>query len=141
MNTKQKIEALLNSGISGYAIAKESGVTQSSVNRIMNGEYDLDKISLGNSEKLAKMFDKRVANVELSGQNKAIKEVLRSEFREILESQLDLWEEGRIDDERFTFWVLYEVFSDILNDNIKIAELAEHINSTNEPSQSVIDEL
>lgn len=138
MNTRQKVEALINSNISVYAIAKESGVSQTSVNNIKRGKYDIDKISLGNAEKLADMFDRRANKVKLNGTNKVVREVLRSEFREIMESQLDLWNEERVDDERFTFWVLNDIFRGVLSDNIKIVELAKHINNVQEPTESDI---
>lgn len=139
MNTKQKIEALIESDLSVYAIAKYSGVSQTSVNNIKRGKYDLDKISLGNAEKLADYFDRRANKIELEGTNKVVREVLRSEFREIMESQLDLWNEERVDDERFTFWVLNDLFRDVLSNNVKIVELAKHINNVQEPTESDIN--
>lgn len=58
MGIEDKIKALIHSGKSGYFIAKESGVSQATVSRLISGEYHLDKISLGNAVKLEQLFDK-----------------------------------------------------------------------------------
>lgn len=141
MNTKQKIEALFNSNISAYAIAKESGVSQTSVNNLKRGQYDLNKISLGNAEKLANMYDRYANGAELNGASLVVKKLLELEFKEILENQLDVYNDEKIADDKLVFWVLRELFTDVLNDNVKIVELTKFINVKEKPRQAIIDEI
>ena len=141
MNTKQKIEALFNRNISAYAIAKESGVSQTSVNNLKRGQYDLNKISLGNAEKLANMYDRYANGAELNGASLVVKKLLELEFKEILENQLDVYNDEKIADDKLVFWVLRELFTDVLNDNVKIVELTKFINVKEKPRQAIIDEI
>lgn len=53
---RQEIEELLNSNVSAYRIAKESGVPQSTVTDLRNGKRPLDNITLLNAEKLAAYY-------------------------------------------------------------------------------------
>lgn len=57
MDIKSKINIVINSGLSGYEIAKRSGVSQSTINRLMNKTYELDKVTIGNASKLERLYD------------------------------------------------------------------------------------
>ncbi|GIC69549.1 helix-turn-helix domain-containing protein [Fructobacillus tropaeoli] len=141
MEIKQKIEILFNSGISGYAIAKESGVSQPVVNRLMNGQREISNVSLDSAQKLSDLYDKRINTVELPEQYKIIRDVFRKEFKEILESQLELYQEEPNDDDKVLFHFLLDEFKKTLTDQQEIFELGDYVHRTEEPSQSMIDEL
>lgn len=141
MEIKQKIEILLNSGLSGYSIAKESGVDQSVINKLMNGQRDISKLSLDSAQKLSDLYDKRINDVELPANYDIIKKVFRLEFKEILESQLGLYNESPNSDDKLMFNYLFHEFHKTLNDNQTIYEVGDLVNNMVEPSQQLIDEL
>ncbi|CAK1237566.1 hypothetical protein R55210_AODCCCNP_00664 [Fructobacillus fructosus] len=141
MEIKQKIEILFNSRLSGYAIAKKSGVAQPVVNRLMNGQREIGNLSLDSAQKLANLYDKRINEVELPETYKIIRDVFKQEFKEILESQLELYQEDPTDDDKILFHFLLDEFKKILTDQQAIFELGDYINQTEEPSQAMIDEL
>ncbi|CAK1244212.1 hypothetical protein R55214_HHFBAMCI_01323 [Fructobacillus evanidus] len=141
MDIKQKIEILFKSDLSGYAIAKQSGVNQAVVSKLMNGQREIGKLSLDSAQKLADLYDERINEVELPDNYKVIREVMRHEFKEILESQLDLYREDPNGDDKLVFNYLHGEFLKVLSDNQAIFEMAEYANSMVEPVQQMIDEL
>jgi transcriptional regulator with XRE-family HTH domain len=141
MDIKQKIEILFNSDLSGYAIAKKSGVNQAVVNKLMNGQREIDNLSLDSAQKLADLYDERINEVKLPDNYKVIREVMRQEFKEILESQLDMYQEDPNGDDKLLFNYLYHEFRKTLNDNQAIFEVGEHVDYLVEPVQQMIDEL
>jgi transcriptional regulator with XRE-family HTH domain len=141
MDIRQKIEILFNSDLSGYAIAKRSGVNQAVVNKLMNGQREIDKLSLDSAQKLADLYDERINEVKLPDNYKVIREVMRQEFKEILENQLDMYQEDPNGDDKLLFNYLYHEFRKTLNDNQAIFEVGEHVDYLVEPVQQMIDEL
>lgn len=141
MDIKQKIEILFNSDLSGYAIAKKSGVNQAVVNKLMNGQREIDNLSLDSAQKLADLYDERINEVKLPDNYKVIREVMRQEFKEILESQLDMYQEDPNGDDKLLFNYLYHEFRKTLNDSQAIFEVGEHVDYLVEPVQQMIDEL
>ncbi|GAO99819.1 helix-turn-helix domain-containing protein [Fructobacillus ficulneus] len=141
MEIKQKIEILFNSGLSGYAIAKETGVNQSSISKFMNGTRPIENMTLETAQKLSDLYDKRINDVELPANYDVIKKVFRLEFKEILESQLDLYKESPNTDDKLMFNYLYHEFDKVMHDNQTIYEIGDLVNNMVEPSQQMIDEL
>ena len=52
-----KIEKLLSSDISAYAIAKETGLTRAVVNRYRTGDTALENMTIKTALKLQKFYD------------------------------------------------------------------------------------
>lgn len=141
MEIKQKIEILLNSNLSGYAIAKESGVPQSTINKLMNEQIEIENLSLSNAQKLVDLYDERINSVELPEEYQNIRDVLRYEFKEILENQLGLYQESELANDKLVFNYLHGEFLKVLNNNQDIFEVGDVANNMVEPVQQMIDEL
>lgn len=59
---REKVNALFdNADLSTYFIEKESGVSRSTVSRIINGYRSIDNLRLETVEKLAQLYD-RISN-------------------------------------------------------------------------------
>lgn len=52
MNIKELVKQLLDSNISAYRIAKDTGVSQSVITRLRNGQREVDQITVGTAQKL-----------------------------------------------------------------------------------------
>lgn len=141
MDIKQKIEILFNSNLSGYAIAKDSGVPQSTINKLMNEQIEIENLSLGNAQKLVDLYDERINSVELPEEYKDIRDVLRYEFKEILDGQLEVYREIQLANDKLVFNYLHDEFQKTLNDNQTIFEVGDIANNMVEPVQQMIDEL
>lgn len=55
---REKVTKVLESGISSYEIAKETGIQISSLSKYRNSKYSLDNMTLSIAEKLAGFYDK-----------------------------------------------------------------------------------
>lgn len=58
MNIVAEIKALLDSDISVYRIAKDSGVSQSVVNKLRKGDRSIDNLGVGSAQKLIDYWQK-----------------------------------------------------------------------------------
>lgn len=58
MKLKDKIQALLDSDDTSYAIAKETGISNSTIVELRHGKRKLRNISLKVAERLGTYFDK-----------------------------------------------------------------------------------
>ncbi|MGF7436735.1 hypothetical protein [Lentilactobacillus senioris] len=52
MNIEEIIKQLLDSDISAYRIAKDTGVSQSIITRLRNGDRTIDQLTVGTAQKL-----------------------------------------------------------------------------------------
>ncbi|MGF7437884.1 hypothetical protein [Lentilactobacillus senioris] len=52
MNIEEIIKQLLDSDISAYKIAKDTGVSQSIITRLRNGDREIDQLTVGTAQKL-----------------------------------------------------------------------------------------
>lgn len=57
MDLREKIKAILDSDISAYRIAKETGVPQPNISNLRNGKREIDNLTLDIAEKLGKYYD------------------------------------------------------------------------------------
>lgn len=57
MKLSDKVQALIDSNVSAYEIAKKTGVAQPIITRLRNGERLVRNMSLGNAEKLGQYWD------------------------------------------------------------------------------------
>ena len=55
---REKVMKVLESGLSSYEIAKETGIQISSLSKYRNSKYSLDNMTLSIAEKLAGFYDK-----------------------------------------------------------------------------------
>lgn len=55
---REKVLKVLESGVSSYEIAKETGIQISSLSKYRNSKYCLDNMTLSIAEKLAGFYDK-----------------------------------------------------------------------------------
>ena len=55
---REKVTKVLESGLSSYEIAKETGIQISSLSKYRNSKYCLDNMTLSIAEKLAGFYDK-----------------------------------------------------------------------------------
>ena len=55
---REKVMKVLESGVSSYEIAKETGIQISSLSKYRNSKYSLDNMTLSIAEKLAGFYDK-----------------------------------------------------------------------------------
>lgn len=55
---REKVLKVLESGLSSYKIAKETGIQISSLSKYRNSKYSLDNMTLSIAEKLAGFYDK-----------------------------------------------------------------------------------
>ena len=55
---REKVLKVLESGLSSYEIAKETGIQISSLSKYRNSKYSLDNMTLSIAEKLAGFYDK-----------------------------------------------------------------------------------
>ena len=55
---REKVLKVLESGVSSYEIAKETGIQISSLSKYRNSKYSLDNMTLSIAEKLACFYDK-----------------------------------------------------------------------------------
>ncbi|MCP9615298.1 XRE family transcriptional regulator [Levilactobacillus brevis] len=63
MKTSEKVQALLDSPISAYRIAKDTSISVSTVLGLRSGDRQLLNITLGTAEKLATYWEKNCNNL------------------------------------------------------------------------------
>lgn len=126
MKVQDKIEALLNSNMSQYAISKATGVTQSKISELKNGKRDINNLTLEVADKLAKFYDASMIDLVTKGDELAsqYKPVMQAQFQEVLDSQLELAKssEGTEEDVR-ALRVMEVLFDMALQDNGMVAVL------------------
>ncbi|QDJ58468.1 XRE family transcriptional regulator [Weissella hellenica] len=126
MKVQDKIEALLNSNMSQYAISKATGVTQSKISELKNGKRDINNLTLEVADKLAKFYDASMIDLVTKGDELAsqYKPVMQAQFQEVLDSQLELAKssEGTKEDVR-ALRVMEVLFDMALQDNGMVAVL------------------
>ena len=59
MGMREQIQALINSNYTAYRISKDTGITLSVIQKIMDGTSKLDNISLKNAEILSAYWEKQ----------------------------------------------------------------------------------
>lgn len=126
MKVQDKIEALLNSKMSQYAIGKATGVTQSKISELKNGKRDINNLTLEVADKLANFYDTSMIDLVTKGDDLAIqyKPVMQAQFQEVLASQLELAKSDAGTDEDIRALRVMEVLFDMaLKDNDMIAVL------------------
>lgn len=126
MKVQDKIEALLNSNMSQYAIGKATGVTQSKISELKNGKRDINNLTLEVADKLANFYDASMIDLVTKGDELAIqyKPVMQAQFQEVLDSQLELAKSDAGTDEDIRALRVMEVLFDMaLKDNDMIAVL------------------
>ncbi|QEA58151.1 helix-turn-helix transcriptional regulator (plasmid) [Weissella hellenica] len=126
MKVQDKIEALLNSKMSQYAIGKATGVTQSKISELKNGKRDINNLTLEVADKLANFYDASMIDLVTKGDELAIqyKPVMQAQFQEVLDSQLELAKSDAGTDEDIRALRVMEVLFDMaLKDNDMIAVL------------------
>ena len=64
MKLQEKVQALLDSGMSQYAISKQTGVSQGSLSALRNGSKQIGKLSLDTAQKLADLYDECIEGIE-----------------------------------------------------------------------------
>lgn len=57
MDLREKIKAILDSDISAYRIAKETGVPQPNISNLRNGKREIGNLTVDVAEKLGKYYD------------------------------------------------------------------------------------
>lgn len=126
MKVQDKIEALLNSNMSQYAISKATGVTQSKISELKNGKRDINNLTLEVADKLANFYDASLIDLVTKGDELAAqyKPVMQAQFQEVLASQLELSKsaEGTEEDVR-ALRVMEVLFDMALQDNEMVAVL------------------
>ncbi|OSP84404.1 XRE family transcriptional regulator [Lacticaseibacillus paracasei] len=60
MKLRDKIQALLDSDATSYAIAKETGISNSTIVELRHGKRKLSNITLKVAEQLEKYYDQRL---------------------------------------------------------------------------------
>lgn len=60
MKLKDKIQALLDSDATSYAIAKETGISNSTIVELRHGKRKLSNISLKAAEQFGEYYDQRL---------------------------------------------------------------------------------
>lgn len=129
MDLRGKIEALLESDLSGYQVNKLTGISASKFTRLRSGANSIDNLSMKTAEELGKFYDASVLDLVAQGDEKVaiIRSVLGPQFDQILNDQLDLAysDEGTSDDIR-VYNVLYYLFNRVLNDNELLNEVAPY---------------
>lgn len=126
MKVQDKIEALLNSNMSQYAIGKATGVTQSKISELKNGKRDINNLTLEVADKLANFYDASMIDLVTKGDDLAsqYKPVMQAQFQEVLASQLELAKSDAGTDEDIRALRVMEVLFDMaLKDNDMIAVL------------------
>lgn len=68
MKTSEKVQALLESHVSAYQIAKVTGISVSTILGLRSGDRQLLNITLGTAEKLAAYWEKKIRN-NFGGEN------------------------------------------------------------------------
>ncbi|QVK12803.1 XRE family transcriptional regulator [Weissella ceti] len=58
MKLRDKVQAVLDSDLSSYALNKEYGINASKIGRLRSGKNSIDDISLAFAEKLEEVYDK-----------------------------------------------------------------------------------
>lgn len=126
MKVQDKIEALLNSNMSQYAIGKATGVTQSKISELKNGKRDINNLTLEVADKLANFYDASMIDLVTKGDDLAsqYKPGMQAQFQEVLASQLELAKSDAGTDEDIRALRVMEVLFDMaLKDNDMIAVL------------------
>lgn len=57
MRIEEKIEALLNSGATQYAISKNTGISQSTISELKSGKRKIGNLTLTKAQLLADYYD------------------------------------------------------------------------------------
>lgn len=57
MRLEEKIEALLNSGATQYAISKHTGISQSTISELKSGKRKIGNLTLTKAQLLADYYD------------------------------------------------------------------------------------
>lgn len=60
MKLRDKVQALLDSDATSYAIAKETGISNSTIVELRHGKRKLSNITLKVAEQLEKYYDQRL---------------------------------------------------------------------------------
>lgn len=123
MKISEKVRALLNAEISNYRVSKDTGVSESLLSLLKNGNRDIGGISLEIAETLADYYDEYKAG--LIYEDKVdwfdYNDALAKAFKEVVASQRDLANgpESYPDDEKLA-GVMEELFKDMLADPDKL---------------------
>src|SRR5699024_4817592 len=75
MKMRDNIIKLINSGITAYTVANESGLPRNTVYRIFTGEAKLDNVSLKNAEALNEYFLNNKEEIEMKITIKQFEEI------------------------------------------------------------------
>lgn len=62
---RKNIQALINSNFTAYRISKETGISLSVVQKILNGSSKLDNISLRTAEILSEYWIEKLSNSDI----------------------------------------------------------------------------
>lgn len=131
MNLRDKVQAVLDSDISQYAISKRTGVSQGSLSALRSGHKEIGKLSLDVSQKLADFYDAAIMDLVAQDDESMseFKSVLGQTFQELLNNQEDIAndDEGTEADRR-VYNVLLALFQQTLDDNERLAQLLPYYN-------------
>lgn len=126
MKLAEKVQQVLDSDVSGYAISKRTGITQTVISRLRKGQASVDKLSIESADKIAQFYDVRWIDYLADGDENVanIRRDMHATFQEILDSQKDLINtpEGTETDVRM-YNVLADLFDHALADNELVASL------------------
>lgn len=99
---KQDVERLLfSSEVSSYKIAKETGISEATLNKYRRGESDIDNMTFGNAIKLQNLF------LKLKEENKLTKQLTREESFAKALATLDAVSKRRFEKNKPTVSILY----------------------------------
>lgn len=126
MKLTDKVQQVLDSDVSGYAISKQTGITQTIISRLRKGQASVEKLSIESAEKIAKFYDAKWIDYLADGDEDVadIRRDMHTTFQEILDSQQELINtpDGTETDVRM-YNVLAELFDRTLADNELVASL------------------
>lgn len=138
MELSEKVQQVLDSNISGYQLSKLTGIDKARISRLRSGDALVSKLTLSSAEKLASVLN----NVdELPPNLEVVRQVIELEFKEVLQSQLDIYNREHVADDLLVFWSLHRLFKEALNDVTFIADVFNLVDDLKEPTQADIDDL
>lgn len=62
LEIKKEVQKLLDSDITGYEIYKKTGVDQSVISKLRNGEREIGNLNVSTAQKLLDLYTKEIEN-------------------------------------------------------------------------------
>lgn len=128
MNTREKIQAVINSHDSAYQIQKLTGVNSSIIIRLRNQTRKVDNLSLNTVEKLERYFDYHVKHENDDMPNSIQLSHFRHRLINLLQELYEI-QQAKVEskdaqpDEKAMTAALEQLFNDIISNKLELEHL------------------